>query len=299
MHTQQRDNMDKTPAIRLSRKPDWLKRPLAYSGKQMQIESAISSAGLHTVCVEAKCPNRGECYAAGTATFLVMGTVCTRHCTFCNVSKGYPQELAFDEIERIVAAIKTIALHYVVITSVTRDDLPDGGAFFLASLTAAIRAKLPAVQIELLIPDLQGNQDALKMLFSSKPDILNHNIETVPSLYATIRPQADYSRSLGVLRSAKAANLITKSGIMVGLGETIPEVHQVLRDLKAAGCSMVTIGQYLQPSAQHQPVVAYIEPAVFDAYAVFGRNIGIGAVAAGPFVRSSYHAAEMAERLSR
>lgn len=297
MHLQQRDNIDTTPPVRLSHKPSWLKRPLAFSGKQMQIESAISAAGLHTVCVEAKCPNRGECYAAGTATFLVMGTVCTRRCTFCNVTKGNPQELAFDEIERIVAAIKTMALHYVVITSVTRDDLPDGGAFFLASLTTAIRAELPNVQIELLIPDLQGDQNALNTLFSSRPDTLNHNIETVPSLYAIIRPQADYARSLAVLRSAAAAGLKTKSGIMVGLGETIPEVHQVLRDLKAAGCSMVTIGQYLQPSAQHQPVVAYIELVVFEAYAAFGHNIGIGAVTAGPFVRSSYHAAEMAERL--
>ena len=281
------------------RKPSWLKRPIAFQGKQHHVQEQIADSGLHTVCREARCPNRSECFARGTATFLVMGTVCTRGCTFCSVDKGVPGTLDTTEIDRIVSAAENMALTHVVITSVTRDDLPDGGAAFFAALVGAFRSALPQVSVELLIPDLRGNAEALGTVFDSRPSVLNHNVETVPSLYSAIRPQADYHRSLDVLRRSAAAGLLTKSGLMVGLGENPDEICSVLDDLNACGCSIVTIGQYLQPTPQQTPVREYVSLDQFSAYAKYGESTGITRVLSGPFVRSSYNAAEVVRSLPR
>ena len=287
-----------TPAVSQPRKPSWLKRPIAFRGKNKQVQNHLITHGLHTVCSEAGCPNRSECFARGTATFLVMGPICSRHCSFCNVSKGTPLPLDWDEINRVVKATREMNLRHVVITSVTRDDIPDGGAAFFAELVSVFRRDLPGVTIELLIPDFNGESGALATVIESRPDILNHNIETVPSLYASVRPQADYSRSLSVLQHAARTGLVTKSGLMVGLGESPQEVFSVLDDLKASGCSIVTIGQYLQPSKLQTGVKAYISPQQFEEYAGYGGKTGISRVFAGPFVRSSYHASEIMESLA-
>ncbi|MBN1577598.1 MAG: lipoyl synthase [Chitinispirillaceae bacterium] len=279
------------------RKPSWLKRSMAFGGKQGQVRRLLAAFGLRTVCSEAKCPNRSECYAQGTATFLVMGPVCTRNCSFCSVMKGSPMPLSKDEINRVVEAVRAMKLHHVVITSVTRDDLCDGGASFFAEMVAAFRRNAAGVTIELLIPDLKGDPDALATVLRSRPDILNHNVETVPSLYRTIRPQADYHRSLLVLQRASRFGLATKSGLMVGLGESPEEVFSVLDDLKTCGCRVVTIGQYLQPSPHQTPVKAFISPQQFKVFAAYGEKTGIPKVVAGPFVRSSYHASKIMEEL--
>jgi lipoyl synthase len=281
------------------RKPGWLKRPIAFQGKQQQVQEQIAAAGLHTVCREARCPNRSECFARGTATFLVMGAVCTRGCIFCSVGKGAPASLDWSEIDRIVDAAGSMKLGHVVITSVTRDDLPDGGASFLATLVEAFRSALPAVTVELLIPDLGGSEDALAVVFKSRPAVLNHNVETVPSLYPVIRPQADYRRSLAVLRQSAAAGLVTKSGLMVGLGEKPEEIQAVLDDLHTCGCAIVTIGQYLQPSPEQTAVVTYVSPEQFKTYQEYGEKKGVFRVVSGPFVRSSYNAAEVVDSLRR
>jgi len=277
----------------LLRKPAWLKRKIAYAGKQLQVQNLVAMSGLHTVCREASCPNRSECYSNGTATFLVMGAVCTRRCRFCGVGKGDVAPLDWSEIDRVVQAVRSMELRHAVITSVTRDDLDDGGASFFAALVQAFRKELPNVTIELLIPDLEGRTESLRTVFECKPDILNHNIETVPSLYAAMRPQASYTRSLELLRSAAAVGLLTKSGMMVGLGEAENEVCRVLDDLYAQGCAIVTIGQYLQPSPTQHPVISYVTPEQFDRYREYGMAKGFKAVLAGPFVRSSYHAADL------
>ena len=293
--------IENTPAAsseRQQRKPFWLRRPIAFQGKQHQVNQQIDASGLHTVCKEARCPNRSECFARGTATFLVMGSVCTRGCAFCSVDKGIADSLDWSEIDRVVDAARTMKLCHVVVTSVTRDDLPDGGASFFRALVGAFRSALPEVTIELLIPDLKGDAGALEMVFSSRPDILNHNVETVPSLYSSIRPQAAYYRSLEVLRSAAGAGLVTKSGLMVGMGESPREIFDVLDDLHQCGCSIVTIGQYLQPSPRQTAVIEYVSLEQFDAYRVYGEQKGIARVSAGPFVRSSYHAAGIIEALS-
>ena len=284
------DNKYSQPFVR---KPEWLRRPMAFRGRQNEVERKINSYNLHTVCSEARCPNRSECHAMGTATFLVMGAICTRNCSFCSVAGGIPEPLDWNEIGRVVAASGSMGLRHVVITSVTRDDLPDGGGSFFACLVAEFRKSLPDVTVELLIPDLAGNMQALEKIFASKPDVLNHNIETVPSLYKIIRPEADYRRSLAVLAAAADHKLIVKSGMMVGLGEDREEVFSVLEDLTRCGCSIVTIGQYLQPSLQQNVVIKYIAPEQFERYAEYGRKIGLKRVVAGPFVRSSYHAAEV------
>lgn len=279
----------------LGRKPVWLRRAIAFTGMYAQIQRCIAVAGVHTVCKEAGCPNRSECFSKGTATFLVMGAICTRHCRFCSVDKGSVLPLDWKEIDRIIETVTAMKLRHTVITSVTRDDLQDGGASFFSALMSAFRERLPDVTVELLIPDLQGNGEALDIIFQSKPDILNHNVETVPSLYAEMRPQADYQRSLEVLQRAKSRGLITKSGLMVGMGETEVEMYQVLDDLYESGCSMVTIGQYLQPSAEQVTVKAYISPEQFKRYREYGLRKGFTKVLSGPFVRSSYHAAELVE----
>lgn len=260
------------------------------------IRQLIGDDRVRTVCEEAKCPNIGECYARRTCTFMVLGDVCTRHCAFCGVGKGGPQPLDPAEPERIAAAVKKLGLNYVVITSVTRDDLPDGGAGQFAKVIQEVKNQNSKIKIEVLIPDFQGAAGALRTVLEAKPDVLNHNIETVPRLYPAVRPQADYCRSLELLAKAKRIGgpIYTKSGFMVGLGEEKEEVAAVLSDLKGAGCDLVTIGQYLPPSKAHLQPVRFVLPAEFKEYEDLGRDLGFLRVNAGPFVRSSYQAQELA-----
>jgi lipoyl synthase len=277
--------------------PPWLKRPIAFTGRMAFVEESISRAGLHTVCREAKCPNRAQCHARGTATFLILGDVCTRHCRFCNVKRGVPKAVDPEESLRLCDAAVGMGLHHVVVTSVTRDDLPDGGAEMFAGTVHALRKRLAKVTIELLVPDFRGDEKALATVIESGPDIFSHNIETVPRLYEHVRPQASYERSLNLL--AKAANRhrapLIKSGLMVGLGERAGEVENTMIDLKKAGCSLLTIGQYLRPSTGQTPVVEFITPDMFQWYEGKGRELGFFNVVAGPYIRSSYKADEMVE----
>jgi lipoic acid synthetase len=280
----------------LARKPDWLKVRFPAGERYQQLKTLMRANGLHTVCEEARCPNIGECWNAGTATFMILGDVCTRSCGFCAVKTGRPQSLDLAEPQRVADAVVTLDLDYVVITSVNRDELPNGGADVFAGCIRAVRRARPATRVEVLIPDFKGDAEALATVVRARPFVLNHNIETVPRLYGTVRPQAVYARSLAVLRAAKllAPDIITKSGFMVGLGESAGELQQVMRDLQHSGCDIVTIGQYLRPSAQHLPVARYYAPEEFEALAAYGRSIGLGHVEAGPLVRSSYHAERQA-----
>lgn len=276
-------------------KPAWLKKRLPKGGKNIkEVENLLQGFNLHSVCEEANCPNRSECFALKTATFMILGDICTRNCRFCAVKKGRPLPLDAAEPFHLAQAAQVLALQHIVVTSVTRDDLQDGGAEQFAKVTRYLKEVLPECTVELLIPDLCGNWEALKVIVDACPDILNHNIETVPSLYSAVRPGAKYARSLQLLKQAKELNgsLITKSGIMVGLGEETDEVAAVMEDLRKVGCDMLTIGQYLQPSPQHLAVAEYIHPDQFAAYKEIALEKGFLFVAAGPFVRSSYHALE-------
>lgn len=278
----------------MKEKPDWLKKKLnADRSKLSEIKVMLRSLCLHTVCEEARCPNMGECFASRTATFMILGNICTRNCRFCAVSKGIPGTPDPKEPENISHAVHLLQLRHAVITSVTRDDLNDGGASQFVDVVRELRKNCPNTTIELLIPDLNGNWKALERIVREHPDVLNHNIETVPSLYANVRPGATYERSIGLLRRVKEidSSIITKSGIMVGLGEREDEVKSVIKDLSDAGCRMLTIGQYLQPSHKHLPVVEYITPEQFEGYKIFALERGFSFVASGPLVRSSYHAA--------
>jgi lipoic acid synthetase len=280
--------------VRVKEKPDWLKKKLnADRSRLSEIKVMLRSLRLNTVCEEAKCPNIGECFASRTATFMILGNVCTRNCRFCAVSKGIPGSPDPKEPENISHAVHLLQLRHAVITSVTRDDLNDGGASQFVDVVRELRKNCPNTTIELLIPDLNGNWKALERIVREHPDVLNHNIETVPSLYANVRPGATYERSIGLLRRVKEidSSIITKSGIMVGLGEREDEVKSVIKDLSDAGCRMLTIGQYLQPSHKHLPVVEYITPEQFEGYRIFALERGFSFVASGPLVRSSYHAA--------
>jgi lipoic acid synthetase len=294
-------------ADRPLRKPEWLKVRLRCGEDLNDVHDLLSRYSLNTVCKEANCPNRMECYSKRTATFMVLGAVCTRNCAFCNVTPGAPEEVDDDEPRRILEAVRELGLRYVVVTSVTRDDLSDGGSGHFARVIGALKTGLPGVMVEVLIPDFKGDPDALRRILEAGPDVLNHNVETVPRLYSTVRPQAEYLRSLEVLRRAKDwavagkaggpfgnGELKTKSGIMVGLGETRQEVRGVLRDLRAAGCDLITVGQYLAPSKNHHPVVEYVHPDIFGEYGQYALEIGFRGVASAPFVRSSYGAADMA-----
>jgi len=283
------------------RKPDWLKRRLPSSEAFNHVRELIEAGRLHTVCQEAKCPNIWECYSHRTATFLIMGERCTRNCRFCSVSAGPPEPLDPGEPGRVAEAVERMGLKYVVVTSVTRDDLPDGGAAHFAATIAAIRRRLPAAEIEVLIPDFQGDAAALATVLAARPNVLNHNIETVPRLYPRVRPQADYRRSLELLRrsGALAPSIPTKSGLMLGLGETPEELRQALLDLREAGCRILTLGQYLQPSPEHLPVEAYVPPEEFDRWREAALKMGFAEVASAPFVRSSYHARESFQALTR
>lgn len=277
----------------LPRKPPWLRARAPTDPRVQALKQLLREEGLHTVCEEASCPNLGECFAHGTATFMIMGDLCTRRCPFCDVAHGRPQPLDAGEPEHLANAIERMALRYVVITSVDRDDLRDGGAAHFAACIAAVRARKPDIRIEILVPDFRGRMErALDALLVAPPDVFNHNLETVPRLYLKVRPGSDYAWSLDLIRRFKAAqpNVPTKSGLMLGLGETLEEVQAVMRDLRAHDCDMLTLGQYLQPSRAHLPVERFVEPAEFAALAEYGRELGFANVASAPLVRSSYHA---------
>jgi lipoic acid synthetase len=276
-------------------KPAWLKRKLPSGPAYERIRSMIDRGRLHTVCQEANCPNQFECFSAHTATFLIMGGTCTRNCRFCNIEDGPPTSLDSDEPRRVAQAAADMKLRYVVVTSVTRDDLPDGGAGHFAATIRALREKIANVQVEVLIPDFQGDKKALETVMAARPEVLNHNMETVKRLYPEARPQADYRRSLELLARVPQIDpsIPAKSGIMLGLGESEDEVRQTITDINAAGCRMLTIGQYLQPTQKHLPVVEFVPPEAFDRWRQVALEIGFDKVASGPFVRSSYHAGEM------
>jgi lipoic acid synthetase len=278
------------------RLPVWLKVRFPAGDRYHELKTLMREHRLHTVCEEARCPNIGECWNAGTATFMILGDVCTRACGFCAVTSGRPG--AIDELEplRLARAVELLGLEYCVITSVNRDDQPDGGAHVFARCIHAIRYRCPQTRVEVLIPDFMGNWDALRVVVEAGPFVLNHNVETVPRLYPKVRFKARYERSLELLARAKqlAPGMLTKSGLMVGLGETVEEVFAVMRDLRDARVDIVTIGQYLRPTAKHLPVQRYYTPEEYAAFREEGRRLGIGHVEAGPLVRSSYHAERQA-----
>jgi len=281
------------PVAQVLRKPDWLRVRLSTSPNFQRVKTLLRENALHTVCEEASCPNIGECFSKGTATFMIMGHKCTRRCPFCDVAHGSPDPLDPQEPAHLADAVATLGLKYVVITSVDRDDLQDRGAGHFVDCIRAVRASSPATTIEVLVPDFRHRIDvAIDILAAAPPDVFNHNIETVPRLYAAARPGADYQGSLALLRHCKAAlpQLPTKSGLMLGLGETDDEVLAVMADLRAHDVDMLTIGQYLAPSAHHLPVRRYVTPDTFAELAARGRQMGFANVASGPLVRSSYHA---------
>ncbi|NTU94050.1 MAG: lipoyl synthase [Chlorobiaceae bacterium] len=281
--------MQKTPG----RKPDWLKKRINTSGTSFAAtRQLLSHHSLHTVCRSAMCPNLQECWSKGTATFLLLGDVCTRSCRFCAVgTDAHPSPPDPREPQKIAEAVKSMKLRHAVLTSVNRDDLPDGGAGQWAETVRAVRAMSPGVSIECLIPDFGGDERSLVTVMAEAPEVLNHNIETVPSLYGKVRPQADYAGSLAVIGLAKQRfRLATKSGMMVGMGETTGEVEASLQDLRRHGCDMVTIGQYLQPTVAHLPVERYVTPEEFEHYRIVAEKAGFRHIQSGPFVRSSYHA---------
>ncbi len=280
------------------KKPDWLKVSLPTGEPYNKLKDLMQTHELHTVCESAACPNRGECWSRSTATLMILGNVCTRSCGFCNVITGRPTELDLDEPRRVADAVRLMQLKYVVITSVNRDELVDGGASVWAETIERVRAQSPNTGIEVLIPDFCGNWDALQTVLNAKPDVLNHNIETVPRLYLPVRPQGKLDRSLELLSKAKEAGFKTKSGFMVGLGETDDEVIELLHMLKKSNVDLVTIGQYMQPTPKHLPVARWVAPEMFDHFHDEGMKMGFGEVFAGPLVRSSYHAEEQAEKLA-
>ncbi|MGE3316362.1 MAG: lipoyl synthase [Planctomycetaceae bacterium] len=286
------------PAAPKRRLPSWLKRPLPEPGMQFT-SGVIADLKLETVCESAKCPNRTECWSHKTATFMILGNVCTRPCGFCSVPKGKTETLQLDEPDRVAEAAERLGLRHVVITSVTRDDLPDGGADHFYNCVLAVRERTGAA-VEVLTPDFLGNNAAIDRVIEAKPDVFNHNTETVPRLYHRVRRNADYQRTLDLLKRVKdqAPEMPTKSGLMLGLGETIDEVLSVCADLRGVGCEMITIGQYLQPSPMHLPVERYVPPEEFEEVGRLVRKLGFGLVASGPFVRSSYHAGEMVSEMT-
>jgi lipoic acid synthetase len=279
------------------RKPPWLKVRFPGGPGYARIDRMHRQQGLHSVCRSAACPNQGECWSAGTATFMILGVFCTRDCAFCNVGHGRPTAPDPAEPGAVAAAVAELGLRHAVITSVTRDDLEDGGAAWFAAVTTAIRAALPGCRVELLIPDLQGNRRALATILAARPDVLGHNLETVPRLYPAVRTGADYRCSLALLASVRelAPGLPAKSGLMLGLGETRREVLAVLAELRQAGVGILTLGQYLQPTRTHLPVARYLPPEEFAELRAAALALGFSQVAAGPLVRSSYHAAELYE----
>lgn len=277
-------------------KPEWLRVKAPQWERVGNVKGILRDLGLNTVCEEASCPNIGECFNAGTATFLIMGPACTRACPYCDIDfEKKPQPLDATEPDRLAEAVRRLDLNHVVITSVNRDDLADGGACQFVRCIAAVRRVSPKTTIEVLIPDLCGNWTALSEILSAQPEVLNHNTETVPRLYKRVRPQGDYQRSLDLLQRSRqlAPNLYTKSGIMVGLGETDAEVRQVMQDLRSVDCDILTLGQYLQPSPKHLPVQTFVTPDQFEQWRSFGLSLGFLQVVASPLTRSSYHAEQV------
>jgi lipoic acid synthetase len=284
--------LEAAPASR--RLPAWLKRPLPRGNENFLTHNLLRELRLETVCENARCPNRPECYARRTATFMILGNVCTRPCGFCSVPRGEPLELESDEPERVAEAALRLGLKHVVITSVTRDDLPDGGADHFYRCILAVRRRTGAA-VEVLTPDFLGDRRAIDRVLEARPEVYNHNMETVPRLYRKVRGRADYQRSLDLLAYVKqqAPEVVTKSGLMLGLGETTDELLDTLADLRAVDCDTLTLGQYLAPTLKHVPVARFVPPEEFDALGVLARSLGFAQVASGPFVRSSYHADEM------
>lgn len=282
------------------RLPEWLRRPLATPGQSTAVAGLLGELRLNTVCQSAKCPNRGECFSSGTATFLIMGDACTRGCRFCAVETRTPEPLDPDEPRRVAEAASRMGLSHVVVTAVTRDDVADGGAAHFVAVIEALREAVPDARVEVLTSDFAGRMESVALVAAAAPDVFNHNLETVPRLYAEVRPGADYARSLRVLAHAHETmpGVPTKSGLMLGLGETEDEVLSVMADLLAHDVSLLTLGQYLRPSAAHLPVAEFVEPEVFARLGREARKMGFASVSSAPFVRSSYHAGEMAQEAS-
>jgi lipoic acid synthetase len=276
-------------------KPAWLKRRIPPTGKSATVVELVKNSHLHTVCEEAHCPNQTECYSRGTATFLLLGPGCTRRCTFCAVDKSAILPPDKKEPKKTADAVSMLGLNFCVLTMVTRDDLPDGGAEHISRTIQTIQKECLNVRVEVLISDLGGNWNALERVLASRPDVLNHNIETIPRLYPQVRPHASYQRSLDLLSRAARyrPRLVVKSGIMLGLGEQVNEVLSVMNDLRKAGCHLLTLGQYLAPSKRHHPVIRYIPPDEFEDYKEEAKNLGFQGVASGPYVRSSYQADQL------
>ena len=289
------------PTEKPPKKPDWIRVRLPSGGQVERLKETLRQNRLHTVCEEASCPNLPECFGHGTATFMIMGDICTRRCPFCDVAHGRPLALDADEPAHLADTIKQMQLKYVVVTSVDRDDLRDGGAGHFVACIEAIRNKSPQTTIEILVPDFRGRMDvALEIMTNAPPDVFNHNLETVPALYKRVRPGSDYQWSLDLIKSFKAMHpkIPTKSGLMLGVGETKEQIKEVLNDLKAHDCDMITLGQYLQPSLNHLPVSRFVHPDEFDELRVYGESLGFANVASGPMVRSSYHADQQAAEAS-
>ncbi|WP_194721429.1 lipoyl synthase [Noviherbaspirillum malthae] len=289
-----------TEPAQMLRKPKWIRAEFTGTQEVKRLKAILRENKLHTVCEEANCPNLGECFKSGTATFMIMGDICTRRCPFCDVGHGRPNPLDPEEPANLARTIRDMGLNYVVITSVDRDDLRDGGAAHFAACISATREQSPGIAVEVLVPDFRGRVDvALEVLSAEPPDVFNHNLETIPRLYKQARPGADYLGSLQLLQRFRAMQpqVPTKSGLMLGLGETLEEVEQVMRDMRAHDVQMLTLGQYLQPSAHHLPVQRYVTPAEFDELRRLGEGMGFSHVASGPMVRSSYHADEQARKL--
>ncbi len=273
-------------------RPDWLTVKVPNEESLDNMKKLLETGRLHTVCEGADCPNIGECFANKTCTFMILGNICTRNCRFCAVPHGRPLAVDPGEPEAVVLTALQLGLKHVVVTSVTRDDLDDGGAGHFAATIRAIRAAVPNVSIEVLIPDFKGSEDALQQVIAAGPDVINHNVETVPRLYPSVRPQARYDRSLQLLERVSRAGILAKSGLMLGLGEDIEEIIQVMKDLRQVGCDILTLGQYLSPSPEHHPVIAYIHPETFVMLQQKAYSLGFLEVNAGPLVRSSYHAGQ-------
>ena len=272
------------------KKPGWLKIRLHRTPEWGEVRQIVEKHNLHTICSSGRCPNQAECWSRRTATFMILGDICTRGCRFCATKTGRPLAPDAEEPRQVAESVALMKLRYVVVTSVTRDDLDDGGAAHFAATITRLRAALPAATVEVLIPDFRGDHAALRTVMAAAPHIVNHNVETPPAHYARIRPQADYRQSLELLRRVKAAGGVAKSGLMVGLGENVTEVEGVLADLADCGCDIVTIGQYMRPSRQHPPVERYVHPDTFESFAACGRGMGIPFVFSAPLVRSSYNA---------
>ena len=282
---------ERQSATQILRKPDWLKVRPPFSNECRKIKSTLNGLQLHTVCQEAACPNMAECFASGTATFLIMGNICTRDCLYCNVEHGKPAAIDENEIQHLTDAVKKMKLEYVVITSVTRDDLPDGGAQVFADCVVRLREEIPSCKVEVLIPDFQDNSAALQKVIEVNPDVINHNMEVAKSMFAKLRPQGHYDVSLKLLKDVGASSVVSKSGFMIGFGESREDILRLIDDLASVSCARLTIGQYQQPTLKHWPVAKYYHPDEFAEFKEIAYQKGFHHVESGPLVRSSYHAA--------